>query len=53
MKCLSFKPIYFYPNLVHNPQDVTKKELKALKKRRELEKRLVIEAEKAGHSLSN
>ena len=32
---------------------MTKKELKSLKKRRELEKRLVIEAEKAGHSLSN
>ena len=30
VKCLKFKPITFYPNLAHNPADVTSKELKAI-----------------------
>lgn len=50
-KCLKFKPITFYPNLAHSPADVTSKELKAIHKRRKLERKLVIEAEKAGQSL--
>ncbi len=50
-KCLKFKPITFYPNLAHSPSDVTAKELKAIHRRRKLERKLVIEAEKAGQNL--
>jgi len=51
VKCLRFKPIIFYPNLAHSPADVTTKELKAIHRRRKLERKLVIEAEKAGQNL--
>ena len=51
VKCLKFKPITFYPNMAHSPSDVTAAELKAIHRRRKLERRLVIEADKAGQSL--
>ena len=51
MKCLKFKPFTFYESLAHNPADVTQKELRALSKRRKFERKLVIEAEKAGQTL--
>ena len=51
VKCLKFKPLNFYPNLTHSPADVTTKELKAIHRRRKLERKLVIAAEKAGQSL--
>ena len=50
-KCLKFRPTTFYPNLAHSPDDVTHAELKAIHRRRKLERQLVIAAEKAGHSL--
>ena len=51
MKCLKFKPLTFYENMAHNPADVTSKELRALSKRRKFERKLVIEAERAGQTL--
>ena len=53
LKCLKFKPLSFYPNLTSDPGNVTHKELKALRRRRKLERKLVIEAEKTGQSLQS
>lgn len=47
-KCLKFKPMSFYPNLAHYPSQVTTRELKVLSRRRKIERKLVIAAEKAG-----
>ena len=53
LTCLKFKPVAFHPHWKHNPKRITKKELKMISKRRRLEKKLVIEAEKLGQSLQN
>ena len=52
-KCLRFIPLTFFKNIVHSPDDVTPAEIKAVKARRKLERKLVIEAEKAGHGLQS
>jgi len=41
----------FYPNLAHHPGQVTVKELKAIRRRRKLERKLVVAAEKGGQDL--
>jgi len=43
----------FYKNLAHNPGQVTRKELKAIRLRRNLERKLVIAADKAGQNLQD
>ena len=52
-RCLQFIPLSFYKNLIHRPDRATSAEIKAIKNRRKLERKLVIEAEKAGHALQS
>ena len=51
--CLKFKPATFYPNIAHDPDNVTLAELKAMRRRRNLERKLVVKAEKAGQNLQS
>ena len=51
LSCLKFKPMVYYPHWKHNPGEITKKELKLISRRRRMERKLVIEAEKLGQSL--
>ena len=53
IRCLKFKPATFYPNIAHSPDSVTPAELKAMRRRRNLERKLVVEAEKAGQNLQS
>ena len=50
---MQFIPLSFYRSLIHRPEQATHAEIKAIKNRRKLERKLVIEAEKAGHALQS
>lgn len=41
----------YYPNWKHQPALITKQELKAIQRRRRIEKKLVVQAEKLGQPM--